>query len=265
MVPFLWMILSAVAPPVATVNGVAIDDAEANQLLRATYGRSVADDLIRRTVVRAEAKRRNLIVPPAEISRKFSEQMQAIQRAIPPGANVDDALRTKSLSKARLRVLIETELLLERIALADFKPDSFLKVSTILIVPKTKSTSDLGVAIQQGDAAYARLAKGEEWAKVLADSVSDPNLRVRDGLIGWRDAANLPSEARDVLLKGAVGTYTKPVQSSYGVQIFRLDAPVGKASGQDLVDLKKNYAEAMRGPMMAKLMAKAKVVYGPGI
>jgi parvulin-like peptidyl-prolyl isomerase len=265
MVVSLLISLSLFAPPLATVNGVPVDDVEANSLLRATYGRVVADDLVRRAVVRLEAKNRNIVVAPALLKQKYAEQIQAIQKAIPSGADIDTALRTKALSRARLRVLIETELLLEQIALADFKPNRFLKVSTILIIPKSKSTSDLGDAIKLGDAAYAKLAKGDEWAKVLAETVSDPNLRLRDGLIGWREASNLPAEARDPLLKGPVGTYTKPVQTSYGVQIFRLDAPLGTASGPDLAELKKNYSEAMRGPTMAKLMAKAKVVYGAGI
>jgi parvulin-like peptidyl-prolyl isomerase len=225
----------------------------------------LTDDLVRRAVVRLEAKNRKITVAPALLHQKYAEQIQAIQKAIPSGADIDTALRTKALSRARLRVLIETELLLEQIALADFKPNRFLKVSTILIIPKSKSTSDLGDAIKLGDAAYAKLAKGDEWAKVLAETVSDPNLRLRDGLIGWREASNLPAEARESLLKGPVGTYTKPVQTSYGVQIFRLDAPLGTASGPDLAELKKNYSEAMRGPLMAKLMAKAKVVYGAGI
>ena len=265
MVASLLFSLSLVAPPLATVNGVAIDDAEASALLRATYGRTVADDLVRRAVVRQEAKNRKIVIVPTLLNQKYAEQIQAIKKAIPPGADIEAALRTKSLSRARLRVLIETEMLLEQIALADFKPDRFLKVSTILIIPKSKSTSDLGDAIKLGDAAYAKLAKGDEWAKVLMETVSDPNLRIRDGLIGWREASNLPAEARDTLIKGPVGTYTKPVQTSYGVQIFRLDAPLGKATGPDLAELKKNYSEAMRGSTMAKLMAKAKVVYGAGI
>jgi len=257
--------LAGVAPPMATVNGQPINDSEAVTILRSTFGKSIAEDLVRRDLARAEAKARKVSLTPSTLASTFQTQLDSIRRALPAGTDIDAALRTKSMSRARLRVLIETELLLERIALLDFRPDMFLKVSTMLIIPTTKSTSDLGEAIRKGEVAYGRLVKGDAWSAVLADTVVDPNLRIKDGLIGWRDQANIPAEARATLLSGTVGTYTKPVQTEYGIQIFRLDAKAGSAQGAELTDLKKGYAAAMRAPLMANLLKKAKVVYVPGL
>jgi peptidyl-prolyl cis-trans isomerase SurA len=172
---------------------------------------------------------------------------------------VEEALAAQGLTPPRLKLLTRYNLLLDKVALKDFSPGMFVNVSTILIRPNTEQASDVAAAIKKADEAYERLEKGEAWAAVLKSVASDPRMSQNDGSIGWRSLMAFPATVSEELKKLPVGKYTKPAQTPFGIQIFRIDAKGESLKGEELEGLKAQYLQGQRQAIVNRLQTEAKI------
>ena len=108
-------------------------------------------------------------------------------------------------------------------------------------------------------AAYNELLKGKEWDKVLAEVVVDPNIISNKGQIGWRLYSVFPAIVQAEMKKLKVGGLTKPVQTQYGYQIFRVDGFGKDALATELGTLKEQYVTGNQEAFVQDLRKKAKI------
>jgi parvulin-like peptidyl-prolyl isomerase len=143
--------------------------------------------------------------------------------------------------------------------MTEFHPADFVKVSMLLVKPKTQEPSDVATAFSEASGYYAQLLKGDAWEKVLSQSKQDPQVIQTKGLIGWRPISAFPATGQVELKALKVGQYTHPVQTQFGVQIFRLEATGVTAPASELQDLKEKYAEGQRSGTLSRLRGAAKI------
>jgi parvulin-like peptidyl-prolyl isomerase len=255
--------LPAPTKVLATVDGRPIKVEDVAPYLWDARGYELTQDLIHYELARAEAERTKISVSDEELAKTVAEQLAQIKQSLPPDADLDQAMRERGLPKSRLALLIKTDLLLSKIALANFKPENYVKVSTILVAPKADSTTALGEAIKLSEAAYGRLKKGEDWKKVLQSTTDDPNMLKANGFLGWRALENFPASAQAELKALAPNGVTKPVQTKFGIQIFRLESNGKTAKPEELDDLRRQYSVTGRATLLQRLKAQAKIEQTP--
>jgi parvulin-like peptidyl-prolyl isomerase len=154
---------------------------------------------------------------------------------------------------------VKTEVLLRKLILVNFKQEGYVKVSTIVVKPTSASASDVKVALEKAEKAYARLSGGEKWDDVLLSVTEDPRARASQGQVGWRPLALFPESVQKEIASLKKGAFTKPAQTQNGIQIFRIDAMGKGASAEELLELQESYVGGQRQQTMAKLRAEAKV------
>lgn len=252
------------APPapskvVAKVNGSDIKASDLEPLLWDWKAGELLNEVIQLKLLFDEAAKEGMAVTDKQVEDKLAKDMEQYRQTLQPGQKLEDALAQQGLSKSRLELLTRYNLLLEKLALKDFSPTAFVKVSTILVRPASEQAADLSAAIAKAGAAYDRLQKGEKWAAVLASTASDPRMAQNEGAIGWRMISLFPATVAEELKKLPAGKYTKPAQTQFGIQIFRVDARGDTLAGEELDSLRQQFAQAQRQAIVNRLQSQAKV------
>lgn len=243
---------------VARVNGVEIRAKDVEALLWDWRGHEVTQDLITYHLVLGESKRVKVEVKPEEVERSYQERLAEYAKTMPQGTNIDDTLREQGFTKSRLFLRVHAELLINRIAMQDFRPDNFVSVSTSLYRARGEAT-----ALTRATAARDRLAKGETWAKVIQDSDLDDGSKQGQGTLGWRLVSAFPDSARADIKGLKSGEISKPVTMPDGsVQIFRVDKRGLDAKDAEARQLQDGYLESSRQKLLERLRKEAKIERG---
>jgi peptidyl-prolyl cis-trans isomerase SurA len=96
-------------------------------------------------------------------------------------------------------------------------------ISHILIgVPGSATPEQIETARQRIEEIYGRLEAGEDFAR-LAVATSHAQTALDGGALGWRKGAQLPSLFSNVVVRMQAGEYSRPIQSTAGFQIVKLN------------------------------------------
>jgi hypothetical protein len=243
----------------AKVNGVEIKAAEVEALLWDWRGNEVLQDVISYELIKAQAEKAKVSVPEIEVLKVVDDQLREIKERIPKDKDLATALREQGFPQSRLYLRVKTDLMLERMAEREFDPAKFVMVSTMVFRPKSESGSDLGDALKQADLAYQRLIKGSKWEDVLKTSGQTDEILGANGRLGWRNLDVFPPPAQKELQGAKVGQITMPVQTSAGIQFFRLDGLGREAKGEELATLKQIYMQGARRQILDRIKREGKV------
>ena len=250
----------ATVPPVpdpakvlAKVNGSAITAADLESYLWDWRSGEVLQDLISLKSVEAVAALEGVSATDAEVTARMDKEMAQF------GANASalQRLRDQGFPPSRIRLRIESEVLLEKIILKDFKPEEWVRVSSIAVVPPNQMTLSWGSAIKKTETAYARLKNGVGWDRVSADFGTGAMASQ------WQQLEALPAGLGPVILAAAktmpANSILPPRQVAQGVRIFRVEMWGGKVSPADLETLQTQFINQNRDAALAKVRSEAKV------
>jgi peptidyl-prolyl cis-trans isomerase SurA len=96
-------------------------------------------------------------------------------------------------------------------------------ISHILIgISASASPSEIEAARQRIEDIYERLEAGEDFARV-AVATSHAQTALEGGSLGWRKGSQLPTLFADTVLRMKPGEFSRPIQSSGGFQIVKLN------------------------------------------
>ncbi len=258
--------VNAEAPPapapakvLAAVDGVPIKAADIEPLLWDWRGYEALQDVLSyRLAVRA-AEKAMVSVPEEEVDSMLKRQLEQVSRQAPNARSMDDWLRQQGFPQSRLRMRVKSELLLNKIALLEFKPENYAKLSALTFHPESEMTPALEGAIKRADDAYAKLKAGTAWDIVLAGSESNAAILKARGSIGWQNLSSLPASVVKELASIKPGEYTRPAQTSQGIQVFKLDQRGSDAKDTDLESLKTSFLQATVPGLANKLRATMKI------
>ncbi len=243
----------------AKVNGVEIKASEIEDLLWEARGAEILTEFIYYRVAKQEADRLKIIVTDSEVNEAVAKELKSLKANFPEGTSDEDALAQGGQSAGRLRLATRTNLLLTKIAFADFDPKLYVRVSTIIVKPKSNSASDLSTAISACQSAYSRLQKGEKWETLVDELVEETQGRQARGYLGWRLISAFPEESQKEFLTIKDGGVTKPVQTSNGIQIFRIEGRGSSLKTGDLDQMKLELGEILRNNAVNKISKTLKV------
>jgi parvulin-like peptidyl-prolyl isomerase len=248
------------------VNGVPIKASDVEASLWEWRGPEVTEDLISLLLVRQQAAAAGVIVTEAEIVAKLQENLKLAEtqkKGNPqdpnPGVTAAVALAQQGYPTARLYVRSEIEVTIDKIALKRFKPEGYVKVSTMIFLTTTGTAAEIASAAKKAQTAYERLKKGENWDKVLQTSGADPRMAKTHGILGWRSISAFPDTLQKTLPTLKPGAYTEPRQLPAGFQIFRLEQQGSKAVAADLTELQNQFVARERQTIVASLRSSAKI------
>lgn len=244
---------------VATVDGVPIKAADVNDLLWQWRGQEALADLISYQVIKNAAIKESVAVPDAEVQKVMDDQFAQITPQMTQGKPAEQYLLEQGFTRSRLWIRIKTELLLNQIAKKDFKAADYVKISTIVVRPESTATKALTDAIKKADLFYDMLTKNEPWAKVLNLSSTDARTLESNGLVGWRRIDAFPATVQEEMQSLKTGGVTKPVQTSNGIQIFRVEQFGKDAKGTDLSQAELTHIGATKNGVAARIRSAAKI------
>ena len=252
------------APPavnsvLAKVNGAVIKTTDVEQLLWDWAGPEVTNDLVLFQLIRQRAVLDKVTVTPAEIQKVYDKQMAEIKKQVPAGQEIDAFIREKGFPKSRLYLHIAADILITKIVDLKFKPADYISVSTLVVKAKSPSAADLQEATGRAQDIYNRLKKGEDWEKVLASTDQSPQTMQTHGVLGWRAIDAFPPVTKLEFKSLKVKDYAKPVQTSNGLQIFRIDGFGSSADVSGLAELKKQYEDRAKNSLIPELQKAAKI------
>ena len=254
----------APAPPsptqvLAKVNGADIKASDVEPYLWDWRGSEVLQDVITDRLIRTEAAKMNISISDAEVAKGFDDQLAKMKSSLPAGQDLDDALHQRGFSRSRLYLRVRSDLLLTGIAEKNFSQKDMVNVSTLLFKPKSAAAGDVADAIKLADQARARLAGGEKWGDVLKSTQQEPQLVQANGQIGWRPISVFPEVTRQEIPALKPGQITKSVQTSAGIQIFKVEAKGDQASPDQMAQLKAQFVQAQRNELIQQFRQNGKV------
>ncbi|MDR2690151.1 MAG: peptidylprolyl isomerase [Azoarcus sp.] len=245
----------------AVVNSEVITVLQLNervaQIRRQLQGQNVQlppDEILERQILE------QLIVERAQLQLARETALQiddavldhAIERVAASNRLSTEALRATldrdGIPWSRFRDRIRAELTLDRlrerevdskIVVTDAEVDNFLdnnpdalsgveyRLAHILLrLPENASTAQITALEARAKKVLARLAAGEDFARVAADSSDAPD-NISGGEIGWRERDRLPGLYAEAAGKLEPGQISPPLRSAAGIHIVKLLAQRG--------------------------------------
>lgn len=252
----------APAPPektkiVARVDGDPIAAGDLENFLWDWHMYEVREEMIAMRAVELKAKSLGLTASEEEIRRAYDNQLTQM-RANLQGGSVEAYLQNRGGSFSRLWMGARREVLLAKIVAQAFKPSEFIFVSTLLVRPASEAATDLGKAIALAQAAYDELQKGAKWVNVFRKYNIEKDAKL-DGQIGWVMIAGFPKTTQLEIANLKAGGITKPVQTQFGIQVFRIDRKAADVPATDLEELKKQFVMSGRRTYLENLIKSMKI------
>lgn len=251
-----------VPPPdkvLATLDGAPIKAADVEPYLWDWRGYEALEDILSYKLLANAAAKAGVSLTEAETDAAVSKQLDELKKSAPAGRSFEDSLRQQGFPKSRIVMRVKTELLLDKIVLKDFHPSDYIKISTIVFRPESEQMPALAATIRRADAAYDKLKKGTSWDIVLGENETAPQALKGRGSVGWRALAAFPTSVAAEMRNLTLGGITKPAQTTYGIQIFKIDGLGASAKGKDLDDLKNVFLASARPAELNKIRAEAKI------
>lgn len=238
---------------IAKLNGLEIKAKDIQDLLWDARADEILSEVIYFQLAKQEGDKLGVFLTGKEIDEGVAREYDAMKQSLQPGQTIEQFMAAQGQTKARLYLAVKTSLLLTKIAFADFNPELYVKVSTIIVKPASASTNDVLAAIKIADQAYARLKKGDSWESVVDDVVTDEAGRQSRGRLGWRQIAAFPDDVKAELPSLKSGDISKPVQTPNGIQLFRIDA-VGKGQSKEALEqMRIDLTESLRMQAVNKI------------
>lgn len=241
------------------VNGVEIKAKDIEDLLWETRGEEILNEVMLYQVSKSEADRLGLIVTQAEIDKEMERAIDQIKKNLAPGQTVESAMAQEGQTRSRMYLGIKSSLYLAKIAFKDFEPKNYIRVSTILVRPKSKNAADVAATIQVVQKAYDRIKAGESWDKLVDELIMDQTGRQTRGLVGWRKIAIFPEDVKAELQTLKKGGITKPVQTENGIQIFRVDERGDGLTKEGLEQMKTELTRPLQDEAARKIRETLKM------
>ncbi|HLF11512.1 MAG TPA: peptidylprolyl isomerase [Gammaproteobacteria bacterium] len=202
----------------------------------------VLDQLVLREVQLQRASRLGITVSDDLLNQALSSVAENL------GLTLDElptALAAQNIDYAMYREDSRQDLILERLQQRDVisrititpreleqclartslnQADSFdYNISHILIsIPAASTQENIEAARQRIDEIHARLAAGEDFAR-LAVATSHAQTALEGGSLGWRKGSQLPTLFAATVVRMKPGEYSEPIQSGSGFQIVKLN------------------------------------------
>ena len=265
-----WLAICTVqlpSPPspdtvVARVDGVAISAAEVSAMLWDSVAQQVTQEIAMNRLVRSEAAAKNVVVAPAEVDRANDEQLARFKAGLPDGMDMDAALRERGLSRARIRLAVETDIYGSRLCAVQMKLTDFAKLSTIGVKADPNSPTEQEAARVKLQSALDRLKKGDKWDVVLKATTEDAAFTQNMGDLGWRGYDNFPEAVRPLIRALKPGEYTQPIATPYGMQIFRVDQLGTSATRDEAETLRARYVQTNKAAYLEALRKSDRIKFG---
>jgi foldase protein PrsA len=224
---------------VATVNGEPIYREELDRYVRRVgargetqhkaIARRILQELIDRTLILQEVRRRNLLPHPEEVDARLRE----LRAGFASDAEFDAALRLQGLSAAELRDRVRFDLAFRRL-LQNFKvpepTDAELRAeyardpSRFDTPPRVRIRHILVRSEAEARIVLARLRAGESFAELSRALSQDPKTREEGGELGWARPGELVPEIERVAFSLPVGATSPPVRSRFGYHVVQVVA-----------------------------------------
>ncbi len=251
---------------VATVNGQAVKAGDVESYLWNWMGPQAIKEVVGLKIVEQEAKKEGVSATSAEILERLShdiEQVEQQKKANDPAPNESavEYLTQEGFPLTRLYLRSKIEVLATKMALKKFNPSDFVDVSTAVFRAKDQAASSVANAADRANNGYKELGLGIKWIDILKATGAPPNVLQDGGKLGWRMISAFPAEIQQDLRTLKPGSYTKPVQTSYGFQIFKIDALGSSATPAELASLKKEFVRSESQIILSQLRQNAKVTY----
>lgn len=245
--------------PLINVNGTVIKAGDVEALLWDWRKEDALNDLVSFRVIKDAATKQSLSATDKEIEDAKNELMDALRASLQPGQTMEQLMAQEGTTNSRIYLRVHTEVLLRKLILQKFNKNDFVDISTIVIRHIKDDPNDIKRAKEAAEGAFKDLQAGKSWDEVMKKVVTDERAVQAKGKVGWRFLSAFPDSTRNEIVISKAGTYTQPVATSNGYQIFRIDGKGIDAGGDALIDLQNWYVNAMRQPTVDALRREAKI------
>lgn len=243
----------------AKVNGISIKAKDVEDLLWEVRGEEILNDILFFQVAKMEADKLGVIVTDGEVEQEVAHQKDLMKQGLQPGQSVEEALLQAGQTKSRLYLAAKSSLYFSKLAMLDFNPKEFVRISTIVVNPRSETAADVAATIQVVQKAYDRLKAGEPWERLVDELVVDQEGKRQRGLLGWRQLEAFPEGAKSQIVKLKKGDVTEPVQTKNGIQIFRIEAKGDGATKEELDQMRMELAEVLKMQVTQKIKKTLKI------
>jgi peptidyl-prolyl cis-trans isomerase C len=198
------------APPIATVNGVAIPRSRGELLLNQQKARGMPDNDQSRAMIREELVNREVLMQEAQRSGvvksgEVAQQLELARQEIVIGAYLRDWVRKNPVTEA------DVQKEYERVKAE--QGDKEYRARHILV-----ETEDHAKQV------VADLKKGGKFEELAAKNSKDPGSKDRGGDLDWHAPGDFDRAFSDAMVKLEKGKYTDtPVRTRFGFHVIQLD------------------------------------------
>jgi len=198
------------APPIATVNGVAIPRARGEALLKQQQARGMPDNDQSRGMIREELVNREVLMQEA--------QKSGVARS-PEVANQLDLARQEIVISAYLREWVRKN----PISDADIQKE-YDRVKAEQGDKEYRARHILVETEDQAKTMVAELKKGGKFEELAAKNSKDPGSKDRGGDLDWHGPGDFDRAFSDAMIKLEKGKFTEtPVRTRFGFHIIQLE------------------------------------------
>lgn len=266
---------SAAAPPpapkgtdvIGTVNGKPIYASDAEPYLWAWLGNEAANELAELKAVKMAAQADGVTASKSEILSRLKSDLEnadsekKANKADPaPNESAVQYLADQGFPLTRLYLRSEISVLADKMAEKKFDPAQFVEVDTAVFRAKDQSAASIANAADRAGNAYKSLKLGIKWDDILKATGANSKILESGGRLGWRNVSIFPEMIQKSLTTLKPGSYTEPVQTQYGFQIFKIEAQGSKATAAEIADLKKLYIPYASEQILKQIHSSAKIV-----
>jgi parvulin-like peptidyl-prolyl isomerase len=275
-------------PPVATVNGEVISQAEFLQRMaretiltrgeaplqeaeRESVREEILQQMIEERIILQRARELGLAVSGAELERRVADiRREYNDEGFSELFGMAKVGYEEWKDELRRRILLEKITMLDvhgHITVGDDEAERFYNANRKLYLTEGRVRAAQIVVRDkvQADEILKRLKKGEEFDRVARDVSIGPEA-IQGGDLGFFERGVMPEAIDRIVRTQQVGTVSRVIQSPYGFHIIKLlarEAPGGRtfAEARDRVvaDLRKLKEEEAYAQWIERLKAKANI------
>lgn len=125
-----------------------------------------------------------------------------------------------SLKAGEISGVVQSQFGFHLIKLEEKKGDQ-IRARHILLIAKP-SEKDLSIVKNKADSLYQAIKNGADFGELANKFSQDEESRVQNGDLGWFPVAQLEPVFQETLKELKVGEYSPPVESRFGLHIFKL-------------------------------------------
>ncbi len=226
----------------ATVNGVGIPvseiDKQVDQVKQQQPNiapqqveqmrKSVLDSLITAELIRQEAKKKNITVPKAEVTKR----VQQIKKIFKTDKEFQAALKEQNLTESELDEKVEEQSIAEKmlkqvtgsvkLSNKDLK-DYYNKNKAQMVEPERKQWRHIVVKTdKKAKDLRKQLEEGADFAELAEANSEDTATKDKGGDLGLRQDTDFPPEISQGLTDVELDGYSEVIKDSTGYHIFQL-------------------------------------------